>query len=449
MKIGVVGTGYVGLVTGACLAEIGYQVLCQDVNTVKIEALKLGKIPIYEPGLTSLVEQNTANNRLHFTSSITDLVAFAEIIFIAVGTPADENGSADLKHVISVATSIGELMDDYRLIITKSTVPVGTASKVCAIIEQSLEQRKLDIDFDVASNPEFLKEGAAIQDFMSPDRIVIGVDSKRSEQRLRDLYAPFSQDQEKLIVMDIASSEMTKYAANIMLASKISTMNEIANIAELVGADIDHIRIGVGSDKRIGENFIFAGAGYGGSCFPKDVRALEEIAREYGYKAEILQAIESVNKRQKEVLFSKIGNKFGENLTGVTIAIWGLAFKPNTDDMREASSLVLIEKLLSCGANINVYDPVAMTVAQSLLQMHADKIHYCDDMYAVADGADALVLVTEWEQFSEPDFPRLFAEMKQKIIFDGRNIWNPQILNKLGFEYFGIGRQSHNTGSEE
>ncbi len=449
MRIGVIGTGYVGLVTGACLAEVGYQVICQDVDTVKIKALKQGKIPIYEPGLTALIEENTASNRLYFTSNLAELVAFAELIFIAVGTPADETGSADLKHVISVATSIGELMDAYRLIVTKSTVPAGTASKVRASIRQSLEQRKLDTDFDVASNPEFLKEGTAIQDFMNPDRIIIGVDSKRSEQSLRELYAPFNREQEKLIVMDIASSEMTKYAANIMLASKISTINEIANIAELVGADIDNIRAGIGADQRIGEHFIFAGAGYGGSCFPKDVRALEEVAREYGYKAEMLQAIDSVNQRQKKVLFSKIRNKFGENLKGITIAIWGLAFKPNTDDMREASSLVLIEKLLENGANIRVYDPEAMATARSRLEVCSDQIKYCDDQYSATGGADALVLVTEWEQFSEPDFSRLSAEMKQKVIFDGRNIWNPQTLNKMGFEYFGIGRQSQNTGSCE
>ena len=387
-----------------------------------------------------MVAENTTANRLNFTTDLAELVGFAEIIFIAVGTPEDENGSADLGHVVKVASSLGKLIEKDCLVVIKSTVPVGTARQVQALIDNSLLVRKLDIKVEIASNPEFLREGNALSDFNDPDRIVIGVASENGEALLRKLYAPFNKNNEKIIVMDLASSELTKYAANIMLASRISTVNEIANIAELVGADIELIRLGIGADERIGKRFIYAGAGYGGSCFPKDVRALEKTAAQHGYKAELLQAIEAVNQRQKQRLFSKIESYFEKNLSDLTIAIWGLAFKPDTDDMREAPSLVLIDQLVTAGAKVNAYDPKSICEARKYLDKYTGRVNYCEDKYAAAAGADGLVITTEWEQFLSPDFATLLRLMKQKVIFDGRNIWDPEVLHAMGFQYYGIGR---------
>jgi len=444
MNISIVGTGYVGLVTGTCFADVGNQVLCVDKDQNKVDRLLNGQIPIYEPGLGHLVASSVEQDRLKFTTNIEDAVQHAEVIFIAVGTPPDEDGSADLSHVLAVANSIGQCLTEYRLVVTKSTVPVGTAAKVRDAIQAELDQRGLDIEFGVASNPEFLKEGAAIEDFMKPDRVVVGVDDDdddRAVSLLRSLYAPFNRNHERLIVMDIPSAELTKYAANAMLATKISFMNELSNLAERLDADIELVRQGIGSDPRIGYDFIYPGCGYGGSCFPKDVQALHKTARQQGYDARILDAVEAVNQDQKSVLLSKIDEEFGADLTGKSFAIWGLAFKPNTDDMREAPSLVIIDGLLARGASVKAYDPVANREATKIYH-GKDAASFTDDSYAATEGADALVIVTEWKMFRNPDFDRLKSQMNNAMIFDGRNIYDPAVLTDNGFVYRGIGRSN-------
>ena len=441
MNISIVGTGYVGLVTGTCFADVGNQVLCVDINQAKVDLLNQGQIPIYEPGLERLVKANTADGRLQFTTDISKAIAHAEVIFIAVGTPPDEDGSADLSHVLAVAKSIGENLIDYRLVVTKSTVPVGTAAKVREAIQGQLEKRGLDIEFGVASNPEFLKEGAAIADFMKPDRVVVGVDDDRAVELMRSLYAPFNRNHERLIVMDIPSAELTKYAANAMLATKISFMNELSNIAERLDADIELVRQGIGSDPRIGYHFIYPGCGYGGSCFPKDVQALHRTARQHGYEASILDAVEDVNQRQKSVLLDKIKAEFGGDISGKTFAIWGLAFKPNTDDMREAPSLVIINGLIEAGANVKAYDPIANEEAAEIYHQQ-EVVQVVDDPFDATQDADALVVVTEWKAFRSPDFARLKSQLVNPLIFDGRNIYDPDALAELGFSYRGIGRSN-------
>lgn len=442
MKISIVGTGYVGLVTGTCFADVGNQVLCVDKDQEKIDMLLDGEIPIYEPGLKKLVSQNVSQNRLKFTTDIKEAVDHAQIIFIAVGTPPDEDGSADLTHVLAVASAIGKQLNEYRLVVTKSTVPVGTAAKVNAAIKRELDDRGVEVDFSVASNPEFLKEGAAIDDFMKPDRVVVGADDDRAVGLMRQLYAPFNRNHERLIVMDIPSAELTKYAANAMLATKISFMNELSNLAERLGADVELVRQGIGSDPRIGYHFIYPGCGYGGSCFPKDVQALHRTAKEQGYDARILQAVEDVNQDQKYVLLEKIKARFGDDLHGKTFAIWGLAFKPNTDDMREAPSVVIIQGLIDLGARIRAYDPVATQEAKHILSDCLDSIEFMDDMYAASDTADALIVVTEWKTFRSPDLERLKTQLNEQVIFDGRNIYDPAELKHIGIEYFGIGRSN-------
>ena len=442
MKISIVGTGYVGLVTGACFADVGNQVLCVDKDQKKIDMLLEGKIPIYEPGLEKLVKQNVEQSRLEFTTTISESVRHAEVIFIAVGTPPDEDGSADLSHVLAVAKSIGQELQDYRLIVTKSTVPVGTAAKVRAAIAKELENRGVDIEFSVASNPEFLKEGAAIDDFMKPDRVVVGADDEKAVSLMRQLYAPFNRNHERIIVMDVPSAELTKYAANAMLATKISFMNELSNMAERLGADIELVRQGIGSDPRIGYHFIYPGCGYGGSCFPKDVQALHRTAKEQGYEARLLQAVEDVNQNQKTVVLDKIKHHFGNDLSDKTFAVWGLAFKPNTDDMREAPSVVIIKGLIEAGARIKAYDPVALHEAKEILADELEHIELVDDMYGASEEADALVVVTEWKTFRSPDFERLASQLKTPVIFDGRNIYEPQAMSDLGFKYYGIGRSN-------
>lgn len=441
MKISIVGTGYVGLVTGTCFADVGNQVLCVDKDQAKIDQLLNGQIPIFEPGLERLVGVNVATKRLQFTTDIKQAVEHAEVIFIAVGTPPDEDGSADLSHVLAVAKSIGQNLTEHRVVVTKSTVPVGTAAKVRQAIQAELDARGVEIEFSVASNPEFLKEGAAIDDFMKPDRVVIGADDDRAVAALRGLYAPFNRNHERLIVMDIASAELTKYAANAMLATKISFMNELSNLAELLDADIELVRQGIGSDPRIGYHFIYPGCGYGGSCFPKDVQALHRTAKQHGYDARILDAVEAVNEDQKSVLLNKIDQQYGKDLSGKTFAIWGLAFKPNTDDIREAPSLVVIDGLLARGANVNAYDPVANKQASHL---YADNkaVSFSDDLYDATQGAQALVLLTEWKEFRSPDFDRLKNQLSTSTIFDGRNIYDPAQLKERGFRYFGIGRSN-------
>jgi len=441
MKISIVGTGYVGLVTGTCFADVGNQVLCVDKDQKKIDLLLDGKIPIYEPGLERLVNANVAQERLRFTTDIKQAVEHAEIIFIAVGTPPDEDGSADLSHVLAVAKAIGQNLSEYRVVVTKSTVPVGTAEKVRAAIQAELDERGVDLQYSVASNPEFLKEGAAIEDFMKPDRVIVGADDDRAVELMRALYAPFNRNHERLIVMDIPSAELTKYAANAMLATKISFMNELSNLAERLDADIELVRQGIGSDPRIGYHFIYPGCGYGGSCFPKDVQALHRTARQYGYDARILDAVEAVNQDQKSVLLDKIDRHMGADLTGKEIAIWGLAFKPNTDDMREAPSRVIIDGLLARGAKVRAHDPVAIEEASHLYSDN-DAVRFCEDLYDATDGADALVLVTEWKAFRSPDFERLNSGLNEALIFDGRNIYDPDTLAKLGFKYYGIGRSN-------
>ncbi len=439
MKITVVGTGYVGLVSGACLAEVGNDVLCLDVSEEKIRILNEGGIPIHEPGLQEMVARNRAAGRLHFTTGIGQAVRHGVVQFIAVGTPPDEDGSADLKHVQEAARNIGRLMDGYRLIVDKSTVPVGTADLVRATVAEELAQRGLRTEFSVVSNPEFLKEGAAVEDFMRPDRIIIGAEDARATDIMRKIYAPFQRNHERLIVMDVRSAELTKYAANAMLATRISFMNEMANLAEKLGADIELVRQGIGSDPRIGYHFLYPGCGYGGSCFPKDVKALIRTAHEVDGELSILKAVERANESQKRVLARKLVAHFGPNLTGRRIALWGLAFKPNTDDMREAPSRALIAELLERGAHVRAYDPAAMSEAK---RIYGDepRVSYADVPMAALPGADALVIATEWKEFRSPDFEAIKAQLKSPVIVDGRNLYDPAHVRGAGFQYYGIGR---------
>ena len=440
MKVTIFGSGYVGLVSGACLADVGNEVVCVDIDSDKIELLKRGEVPIYEPGLDQLIHSNQQAGRLSFTTDVAEGVEHGLFQFIAVGTPPDEDGSADLQYVLAVAAGIGQHMNSYKVIIDKSTVPVGTADKVRARIEEVLKARSQSgIEFDVVSNPEFLKEGDAIDDFMKPDRIIVGTDNPRTSELLRALYAPFNRNHERVIAMDVRSAELTKYAANAMLATKISFMNELANIAERVGADIEHVRVGIGSDPRIGYDFIYPGIGYGGSCFPKDVQALERSARSLGYHAQILEAVEQVNYRQKEVLFHKIKSHFGDDLRGKVIALWGLAFKPNTDDMREAPSRVLMEALWEAGARVQAYDPEAMDEAARLYPSRDDLL-LCDSPEAALKNADALAVATEWKLFRSPNFDAIAEALSAPVIFDGRNIYDPKYLKGRGFTYHAIGR---------
>ncbi len=436
MKIAIVGTGYVGLVTGTCFAEMGVDVTCVDVQKEKIENLKKGIIPIYEPGLENMVHRNHEAGRLNFTTDLTEVLDDVEIVFSAVGTPPDEDGSADLKYVIEVARTIGRHMNKYVLVVTKSTVPVGTAQKVKAAIQEELDKRGVEIPFDVASNPEFLKEGAAIKDFMSPDRVVVGVESEKAQKLMTKLYRPFLLNNFRVIFTDVPSAEMIKYAANSMLATRISFMNDIANLCELVGADVNMVRKGIGSDSRIGSKFLYPGCGYGGSCFPKDVKALIKTAEKNGYTMRVLRAVEEVNEAQKSILFDKIMKRFDGNLQGKKVAIWGLAFKPDTDDMREAPSLVLIEKLLAAGATVSVYDPIAMEECKRRI---GDIVTYAKDIYDAAFDADALMVVTEWKEFRLPSWAVLKRTMKQPILIDGRNIYDRHELDEQGFQYSCIG----------
>ncbi|MBS0571415.1 MAG: UDP-glucose/GDP-mannose dehydrogenase family protein [Proteobacteria bacterium] len=439
MRITLFGTGYVGLVTGTCLAEVGNDVVCVDVDAAKIADLERGRMPIFEPGLAELVAANRAAGRLKFTTDAAHGIAHGQILFIAVGTPPDEDGSADLSHVLTVARTIGAHLDGYRVVVNKSTVPVGTADRVRETVAAELARRGTRHEFDVASNPEFLKEGDAVKDCMRPDRIVIGSHSARAIESLKALYAPFNRNHERIVLMDTRSAELTKYAANAMLATKISFMNEMANIAERVGADIELVRHGIGSDPRIGYSFIYPGAGYGGSCFPKDVQALERIARSHGYEARVLDAVETVNRNQKEKLFELLGRHFGERLSGKAIALWGLAFKPNTDDMREAPSRRLLEQLWAAGAKVRAFDPEARDEAQRLYGQRADLV-LCDEMYAALEGADALIVVTEWKAFWSPDFSRIRSMLRSAAVFDGRNIYEPAAVEAAGIAYYGIGR---------
>ena len=439
MKVTTIGTGYVGLVTGACLAEMGNHVVCLDVNPDKIQVLNDGGIPIHEPGLDAVVSRNRAAGRLQFTTDVDAAVAHGTLLFIAVGTPPGEDGSADLQYVLAAARSIGERMTDYKVVVDKSTVPVGTADKVRAAISDELAKRDAKVGFAVVSNPEFLKEGAAIEDFMKPDRIVVGSDDEQATLMMRALYAPFTRSHDRLFVMDVRSAEFTKYAANAMLATRISFMNELALLAEKVGADIELVRRGIGSDPRIGYQFLYAGAGYGGSCFPKDVKALVRTGREHDQALFVLNAVEEANDRQKLVLVDKIVARFGEDLAGKRFALWGLAFKPNTDDMREAPSLVIIEELVKRGAAIAAYDPVAMSEANRLLAQ-VPGVSFCERAeHALADS-DALVIVTEWKEFRTPDFDRIKSELKQPVVFDGRNLYEPALMKTLGIEHHAIGR---------
>ncbi|MBC3538501.1 UDP-glucose/GDP-mannose dehydrogenase family protein [Rufibacter sp. H-1] len=438
MRIAVVGTGYVGLVTGTCFAEVGIDVTCIDVNVKKIEDLRQGVLPIYEPGLEEMVLRNVEKGRLHFSTDLASAIKGCDAAFIAVGTPPGEDGSADLKYVLGVAREIGQHMDEYLVVVTKSTVPVGTAKKVKQAVTEELGKRGSGLTFDVASNPEFLKEGAAIDDFLKPDRIVIGVESEQAEEVMRRLYKPFLLNGHPIIFMDVPSAEMTKYAANSMLATKISFMNDIANLCEIMGADVNMVRRGIGSDSRIGNKFIYPGIGYGGSCFPKDVKALIKTAAENGYQMQILQAVESVNENQKEVLFNKVMKHFGGELAGKTFALWGLSFKPKTDDMREAPSLVIIEKLLAEGASVKAYDPVAIKEAKHMIGEN-DRVEYAKDEYEALIDADALLIVTEWPEFRSPNFQVIGKLLKSKVIIDGRNIYEAKELQEQGFAYYGIG----------
>ncbi|NNF60728.1 MAG: UDP-glucose/GDP-mannose dehydrogenase family protein [Gammaproteobacteria bacterium] len=439
MNITIFGTGYVGLVTGACLAETGNNVLCIDIDEEKVALLNGGQVPIHEPGLTELVHRNADAGRLKFSSDAAAGVEHGLFQFIAVGTPPDEDGSADLQHVLAVARTIGQHMREYRIVVDKSTVPVGTADLVRAEVAGVLQQRGEAIEFDVVSNPEFLREGAAIGDFMKPDRIVIGTDNPRTTELLRMLYDPFTRNHDRLIAMDIRSAELTKYAANAMLATRISFMNELANLAELVGADVEHVRVGIGSDPRIGYNYIYPGCGYGGSCFPKDVKALIKAASDVGYQAAILESVEGVNERQKEVLHRKLADYFDGNLRGKTIAVWGLAFKANTDDMREATSRVLMESLWRDGARVRAYDPVAMEQTRKIYG-NRDDLTLCETADEATQGADALVIVTEWSEFRSPDFSRLKEQLSTPLIVDGRNLYDPAFVTQYGFDYRSIGR---------
>lgn len=440
MKITVIGTGYVGLVTGTCFAEMGNNVTCIDIDTSKIENLNKGIIPIYEPGLEAMVLHSVAKGNLHFSTRLADGLKHAEIVFIAVGTPMGEDGSADLQYVLSVAKQLGEEMNHPLIIVDKSTVPIGTADKVKASILDAQQKRGVNIPFSVVSNPEFLKEGAAVEDFMKPDRVVVGADNDEALEQMRLLYAPFLHNRDRFIGMDIRSAEMTKYAANAMLATKISFMNEIANICERVGADVNQVRIGIGSDNRIGYSFIYPGAGYGGSCFPKDVKALKHIADEYGYKAKLITSVEEVNDAQKLVIAQKVIKRFGDDLTGKTFAVWGLAFKPGTDDMREAPAIYIIKELVKRGATIHTYDPKAMEEAQHFYLKDVQNTCYCNSKYEALQNADALILLTEWKEFRAPDFEEIKKQLKNSIIFDGRNQYNAFKLEENGFEYYQIGK---------
>ncbi|MCW5572409.1 MAG: UDP-glucose/GDP-mannose dehydrogenase family protein [Steroidobacteraceae bacterium] len=439
MRVTIFGSGYVGLVTGACLSDAGNDVLCVDVDADKIARLKRGEVPIHEPGLGVLITKNAEAGRLRFTTDAAEGVRHGLFQLIAVGTPPDEDGSADLKYVLAVARTIGEHMTEYRVVIDKSTVPVGTADKVKAEIAATLKQRGADVEFDVVSNPEFLKEGAAIGDFMKPDRVIVGTDNPRVTELLRALYEPFTRNHDRLIVMDLRSAELTKYAANAMLATKISFMNELANIAERVGADIEKVRVGIGSDPRIGYSFIYPGTGYGGSCFPKDVQALIRSSNAAGHQPALLEAVEGVNERQKSFLVDKIARHFGGKLDGRTFALWGLAFKPNTDDMREAPSRTIAGRLWAAGAKLRAYDPVAADEARRVFGARQD-LTICASAYEAVEGADALVIATEWQEFRSPDFDRLKASLKQPAIFDGRNLYDPQLLKRFGFSYYAVGR---------
>ncbi len=438
MKIAVVGTGYVGLVTGTCFAESGVTVTCIDKDKNKINKLKEGSVPIYEPGLESMIRHNVEKRRLFFTGDLKDGIKDAEVIFIAVGTPPGENGSADLNHVVEVAEEIGNVITEHTVIVTKSTVPVGTSGKIRKAIQKQLDKRSLKITFDMASNPEFLKEGAAVDDFLKPERIVIGIDNEKTGEVMRRLYMPFVLNNHPILFMDIASAEITKYAANAMLATRISFINEIANLCDILGADINHVRKGIGSDSRIGSKFLYPGTGYGGSCFPKDVKAIIKTARDHNYELNVVQAVEKANEYQKDVIFNKMAQLFNNDFKKKNIGIWGLSFKPKTDDIRESSSIYLIGKLLKEGASVRVYDPAAMSEARKKL---AASVEYAGDPYEALKQADAMVLMTEWAEFHLPDFQRMAGIMKEKVIFDGRNIYDPAEIKKMGFRYFGIGRR--------
>ena len=444
MRLAIVGTGYVGLVTGACFAEMGHNVTCVDIDAEKVAKLKEGWMPIYEPGLKQIVLRNNEEGRLLFTTSLAEAMVDTDVIFIAVGTPPGEDGSADLKHVLAVASEIGRNLADYTVVATKSTVPVSTAEKVKAAVCQQLEMRSADIEFDVVSNPEFLKEGAAVDDFMKPDRIVVGVDSDRSQDVMRELYKDFSRNHDRILFMGVKDAEMTKYAGNAMLATKISFMNEVANLCDRLDVDVENVRLGIGSDSRIGYSFIYPGCGYGGSCFPKDVRALIHMAKEQDYKSVVLQAVHERNEDQKHVLFRKIIARFGKDLSGLTFGLWGLAFKPGTDDIREAPAIVLLGELIAAGAQVKAYDPEALDAARGELPsdwLGNGKLTLVRHQYEALEQVDALVLVTEWKPFRHPDFRAMKEIMKQSIIFDGRNQYSPDNLREGGFEYFGIGRR--------
>jgi UDPglucose 6-dehydrogenase len=443
MNLAVIGTGYVGLVSGACFAEMGHRVTCVDIDAEKVARLNDGWIPIYEPGLKQIVLSNSEDKRLLFTNSIAEAMQGADIVFIAVGTPPGEDGSADLKHVLGVAGEIGDNLSDYAVVVTKSTVPVGTAEKVKAAVSHKLEKRNADIAFDVVSNPEFLKEGAAVDDFMKPDRIVVGVDSDRSREAMRELYKDFSRNHDRILFMGVKDAEMTKYAGNSMLATKISFMNEIANLCDRLGVDVENVRLGIGSDSRIGYSFIYPGCGYGGSCFPKDVRALIHTANENNYQSLVLQAVHERNEDQKHVLFRKITARFGEDLSGLTFGLWGLSFKPGTDDIREAPAIVLLGELIAAGAQVKAYDPEALDAVRAELPatwFESGQVTLVRHQYEAVEQVNALVLVTEWKPFRHPDFGAMKEIMKQSIIFDGRNQYDPYALQEDGFEYCGIGR---------
>ena len=441
MKVTVFGSGYVGLVTGACFAEAGNHVVCVDIDAGKVARLQAGEIPIHEPGLDVMVKRNFDKGRLKFTTNAEEGIRHGLFQFIAVGTPPEEDGSADLSHVLAVAETIGRHMTEYRIVVDKSTVPVGTADKVKERIEQALGERGAKLEFDVVSNPEFLKEGAAINDFMKPDRVVVGTDNPRTAELLKSLYDPFTRSRDRMIVMDVRSAELTKYAANAMLATKISFMNEIANLAERMGADVEKVRVGIGSDPRIGYSFIYPGAGYGGSCFPKDVKALVHSAGEHKFDAQLLRAVEAVNKNQKQVIYRKIHDYFDGQLKGKTVALWGLAFKPNTDDMREAPARDLMEALWAAGASVRAYDPVAMGEVGRLYGQRGD-LTLVADAESALDGADALAIITEWQEFRSPDFDTIRDKLAHPVIFDGRNIYDPGLVKSFGLKYFGIGRHS-------
>jgi UDPglucose 6-dehydrogenase len=438
MKIAVIGTGYVGLVTGTCFAESGVKVVCVDNDLKKIQLLKSGKVPIFEPGLDSMLIHNLEKGRLYFTDDISEATDGAEVIFIAVGTPPGEDGSADLKHVLDVASNIGKFIKHYVVVATKSTVPVGTAEKVRSIIKNELQARKSDISFDIASNPEFLKEGSAVEDFLKPQRIIVGVDNENAGEIMKRLYMPFLLNNRPVIFMDIPSAELTKYAANAMLATRISFINEIANLCELLGADINNVRKGIGSDMRIGNRFIYPGSGYGGSCFPKDVKAILKTASDLNYELKVISAVERANEYQKKVVLNKINDYFNNDLKGKVVAVWGLSFKPKTDDIRESSAVYLVEKLLEAGVKVRAYDPAAMEETKKQIN---NRMYYAEDPYDAVKGADALALMTEWPEFHLPDFGKMSELMNRKVIFDGRNIYDPEDLRGKGFVYFGIGRK--------